>query len=57
MTITHVFEVFKIQDLVLKDTPVVERPGLVLLVEPLDTTCEQLVDDLIIGVKHVVLGD
>ncbi len=58
-TIKHASEVFKILDIILKDTLVDERLGfkLVPLVEPINTTCEQLVDDLITRVKHVVLSD
>ncbi len=40
--ITHAFEVLKILDMILKDTPVAKGQGsqLVPLVEPVDTTCE-----------------
>jgi hypothetical protein len=56
--ITHAFEVFKTLDILLKDTLIIERPRLqsVPLAKPIDTTCEH-VDDLLAGVKHVVLGD
>jgi hypothetical protein len=58
-TIKHAYEVFKTPNIILRDTPVDGRLGLKLvpLVEPLNTTCEQHVDDLITRVKHVVLGD
>jgi hypothetical protein len=57
--VTHASRVFKTPDIVLKDTHVAERPGAqpVILVEHVDTIREQHVDDLTIGVKHVVLGD
>ncbi len=57
--VTHAYEVFKTLNIVLKDTSIVERQGSqpVLLAEPVGTTCEQPIDDLIVGVKHVVLGD
>ncbi len=43
----------------MKDTPIVEglRLQLVPLVEHVDTTSEQPIDDLIAKVKQVVLGD
>jgi hypothetical protein len=58
-TITHTSEVFRTPNIILKDTPIVERPRSkhVILVELVDTTSEQLVDDLAARVKHVVLGD
>ncbi len=48
-TITHVYEVFKTLNIVLNNTLVVEKPRsqLVPLAKPIDTTCEQLVNDLI----------
>ncbi len=57
--ITHALEVFKTPIIVSKDTPIVERlrSQPVPLVEPIDTTCEQHVDDLIAGVKQIVIGD
>jgi hypothetical protein len=57
--ITHAFENFQIVDIVLKDTPIAERPRPqpILLVEFVDTTCEQPIDNLTIEIKHVVLGD
>jgi hypothetical protein len=58
-TITHVYEVFKTPDIALKDTPIIETPSSehIFLVELVDITSEQLVDDLVAGVKHVVLSD
>ncbi len=66
-SITHAFKVLKTLDIVLKDTPIIKRLELqpIFLVEPIDTTSEwpidtiseQLVDDLAVSVKHVVLGD
>ncbi len=55
----HAFKVFKTLNTILKDAHVVKRQGYepVLLVEPFDTANEQHVDDLIVGVKQVVLGD
>jgi len=52
-TITHAFEVFKTLDIVLKDTHVVKRLGSqpIILVEHVDTTSEQHVDDLTARVK------
>jgi hypothetical protein len=57
--ITHASEVFRTLDIVLKDTLVVETPRSkpILLVEPVDITIEQLVDDLAIRVEHIVLSD
>ncbi len=57
--ITHAFEVFKTPNIILKDTLAAERLGsrLVILVEPVDTTSEQHVDDLTARVKQIVLGD
>jgi hypothetical protein len=52
--ITHAFKVFKtLEYTVLKDTCVIERLGskLVPLVEHVDTTSEQPIDDLVVGVK------
>jgi hypothetical protein len=44
---------------ILKDTPIIEKPKFqpIFLVELVDTIGEQLVDDLVAGVKHVVIGD
>ncbi len=60
-SVTHAFEVFKTSDTILKDTPIMERPKFqpIHLVkpvdtigkQPIDTTSEQLVDDLVVGVK------
>jgi hypothetical protein len=57
--VIHAFEVFKTLDIILKDTLVARRLGSqpITLVKPINTTSEQLVDDLILGVKEVVLGD
>jgi hypothetical protein len=57
--ITHAFEVFRTLNIVLKDTPIMERPNSQLfhLVELVDTISEQHVDDLVACVQHVVLGD
>jgi hypothetical protein len=57
--IAHAFEVFKHLYEVLKDTPIVEGPGfeLIHLAKLVDTIGEQPVDDLVVGIKHVVLGD
>ncbi len=58
-TITHASKVFRTLDIILKDTLVVERLGSehVPLVEPIHTTCEQHVDNLVIEIEHVDLGD
>jgi hypothetical protein len=50
-SITHAFEVFRTPNTILKDTHVIEisKFQLVPLVKP--------IDDLAVGVKHVVLGD
>ncbi len=52
-TITYAFEVFKTPNIILKDTNVVERPGFehVPLAEPIDTTSEKHVDDLVSSVE------
>ncbi len=57
--VTHAFEVFRTPDIVLKDTPIMERPypHPIALVELVDTIGEQPADDLAVGVKHVVMGD
>jgi hypothetical protein len=51
--VTHTSEVFKIPNIILKDTHVVEKLKFqpIILVKHVDTTCEQLVDDLVVGVK------
>ncbi len=58
-TITHASKVFKTPYIVLKDTPIVEGLGLQLvpLVEHVDTTSEQLIDDLAARVKQIILRD
>ncbi len=57
--VTHASKLFKILNIVLKDTPIVERPRSqhVPLVELVDTTSEQHVDDLTVGFKQIVLSD
>ncbi len=57
--ITHDFEVFRTLDIALKDTHVDETPRFepIFLVELVDITSEQLVDDLAIRVEHIVLSD
>ncbi len=57
--VTHACKVFRTLDTVLMDTCVTKRAWskLVPLVEPVDTISEQPIDDLIIGVEYVVLGD
>ncbi len=57
--IAHAFKALKTLDKVLKDTPINEGSGFqpIPLVELVDTIGEQHVDDLVVGVKHVVLGD
>jgi hypothetical protein len=49
--ITHAFGIFKTLDIIINDTPVAEGPGFqsIPLVEPIDTTGEQHVDDLAIA--------
>jgi hypothetical protein len=51
--VTHTYEVFKTPNIILKDTHVVEKlkSQLIILAKPVDTTCEQLVDDLDVGIK------
>jgi len=53
LNITHAFEVFKIPNIKLKDTLVIEKPKpeLVTLVEPVDTSSGNHVDDLVASVK------
>jgi hypothetical protein len=50
---------FWILDIILKGTFVVERskPKPIFLAKLVDTTSEQPIDDLAIGVEHVVLSD
>ncbi len=57
-TITHASKVFKTLDILLKDTPIVDKLGsqLVLLTKPLDTIGKQLIDDLNIRVKYILIG-
>jgi len=57
--VTHASKVFKTVDTTLKDTPITKKPESqsVPLVELIDTIGEQYVDDLVVGVKHVVLCD
>ncbi len=51
--VTHAFEVFRTPNIVLKDTPVVEKPRFesIPLAEPIDTIGEQHVDDLVVRIK------
>jgi hypothetical protein len=66
-SVIHALEVFRILDIVQKDTHVMERPNLqpIHLVGPIDTTSEQPiditieqhVDDLATRIKQVVIGD
>jgi hypothetical protein len=55
--ITHVYEVFKTLNIVLNNTLVVETPRsqLVPLAKPIDTTSEQLVNDLIGSSRWLIL--
>ncbi len=57
--ITHASKVFKTTDTILKDTPIVERLRFetILLAEPIDTTSEEPIDDLVAKLEHVVLCD
>jgi hypothetical protein len=57
--VTHAYEVLRTLDIVLKDTHVMERPYFqpIHLVKPINTLGKQCVDDLVVGVKHVVIGD
>ncbi len=59
MILSHAYEVFWTPYIILKNTPIVESPRFehVPLVEHVDTIGEKLVDDLVVGAKHVVLGD
>jgi hypothetical protein len=52
-TVTHASKVFKTPNTILKDTPIVKKPGfqLVNLIERVDTRGEQHIDDLITIVK------
>ncbi len=56
--ITHAFELLKSPNIVLKNTYIAKGPRfqLIPLVEPIDTTSEQPIDDLVTRVKHLVLG-
>jgi len=51
--VTHTFEVFKTLDIILKDTLIDEKlkSQPIILAKLINTTGEQLVDDLAIGVK------
>jgi hypothetical protein len=57
--VIHASKVLKTLNIVLKDTPIMERPNHhpILLVEFVDTIGEQLLDDLTARVKYVVMGD
>jgi hypothetical protein len=47
-TFTHASKVFRTLDIILKDTPIVERLGFELVpLDDLDTTSGQHVDDLV----------
>jgi hypothetical protein len=58
-TITRTFEVFRIPNTILMDTPIAKRLGCehVPLAKPIGTTCEKPIDDLTASVKHVIHGD
>ncbi len=58
-TVTHASEVFKIPNIILKDTHVAKRLGFKLVhsIEPIDTTNEKHVDDLVTSVEQIILGD
>ncbi len=51
--VTHASEVFRTLDIVLKDTPIMEKlyPQPIPLCEFVDTTCEQHVNDLATRIK------
>ncbi len=51
--VTHTSEVLKTPNIILKDKHVVEKlkSKPIILVKLVDTTCEQFVDDLVVGVK------
>jgi hypothetical protein len=53
LNITHAFEVFKIPNIKSKDTLVIEKPKPepITLVEPVDTSSGNHVDDLVASVK------
>ncbi len=57
--ITHASEVFNTLNILLDDTLITKgpRPQPIPLAKLVDTTCEQHIDDLATGVKHVILGD
>ncbi len=57
--VTHTFEVFKVPNIILKDTPIVEKLSFqpIILVQDVDTIGEQLVDDLAIRIKQVFIND
>ncbi len=52
-TITHASKVFRTLDIVLKDTYVTEKPWSkpIPLAEPIDTTSEKHVDELVTSAK------
>jgi hypothetical protein len=58
-TITHAFEVFKTRNIILKHTHVAKRPRFepVHVVKLVDTTSEKPIDDLVVGVKQIIMGD
>jgi hypothetical protein len=51
--VTHAYEVFRTPNIILKDTPVVEKLRFesILLAEPIDTIGEQHVDDLVAKIE------
>ncbi len=51
--VTHAFKVFRTPNIVLKDTPIVEKPRFesIPLAEPIDTIGEQHVDDLVARIE------
>ncbi len=54
--VMHASEVFKTPNIILKDTPIVERLGFesIPLAEPIDTIGEQPVDDLVARIEQVI---
>jgi hypothetical protein len=57
--IIYASKVFITPNIILKDTPITKRPrpDFVFLAEFVETTNQQHVDDLVIGVEQVALGD
>ncbi len=54
--VTHASEVFKTPNIILKNTPIVERLGFesIPLAEPIDTIGEQPIDDLVARIEQVI---